>query len=414
VNFWNFIIQNDLTQILIQLKEKNYFQGEIRSLNKYQNIISLDLIMLDVKRLDFNLGIIRDITEKRSVEKRLRESEAKYRALVDNIQEGLMILDVHGNIVFVNSILCKSLLYAKAELIGSNLSEFISPHHFEMIKIQIESGEFQYTGHKEVLFKAKDNTEKVFLLSMSALYDSPSRYSGTIALCIDITDLSHQTTHLADMRGMLLRMILSETTERLLIAQGWLDILDSEISIPEHRYRLEKVMTEIEKLVLLNHQITEFTKLKSIYKIPFVLIPISDFKNDLKKLLSPFVPVASIQIDYRIPKSQLIRFKIPDVLTIGIEQIVRYSLKRKSSKIEISIKEIPDNNLQIQIVDNGKVFLETIESPETSKFLMNIILTDVLMKKIGGKVSITNILPKDGLQVSLTVPLDSKLINSLD
>jgi hypothetical protein len=70
--------------------------------------------------------------------------------------------------------------------------------------------------------------------------------------------------------------------------------------------------------------------------------------------------------------------------------------------------------LQIQIVDNGKVFLETIESPETSKFLMNIILTDVLMKKIGGKVSITNILPKDGLQVSLTVPLDSKLINSLD
>ena len=136
--------------------------------------------------------------------------------------------------------------------------------------------------------------------------------------------------------------------------------------------------------------------------------------NDLKKFLTPIIPVSSFQIDLRITKSQLLHIKIPDIITIGIEEIVRYSLKRKSSKIKISIEEISDNNLQIKIVDNGKAFFEIIESPETSKFLMNIILTDVLMKQIGGKVSITNILPKDGLQVSLTVPLNSKLINSLD
>ncbi len=47
-------------------------------------------------------GTIQDITERRRVEEKLRESEEKYRNIVETANEGITLIDSENIITFVN------------------------------------------------------------------------------------------------------------------------------------------------------------------------------------------------------------------------------------------------------------------------------------------------------------------------
>ncbi|MBI3528962.1 MAG: PAS domain S-box protein, partial [Betaproteobacteria bacterium] len=66
------------------------------------------------------LGITRDITERKHAGQALRESEAKYRQLIEQAADGIFISDAGGNFILVNSRGCELLGYTENELIGMN------------------------------------------------------------------------------------------------------------------------------------------------------------------------------------------------------------------------------------------------------------------------------------------------------
>jgi PAS domain S-box-containing protein len=74
-------------------------------------------------------GIAVDITERRKTEDALRESEEKFRALVENSLEGIFIIDFTGILRFANQAAGRIIDYPDyQELIGTkNVMEFVSP-----------------------------------------------------------------------------------------------------------------------------------------------------------------------------------------------------------------------------------------------------------------------------------------------
>ena len=64
------------------------------------------------------LGMSEDITERKHAERRLQESEAKYRHLIEQSDDGLFLNDAKGNFVLVNSRGCELLGYTEDELLG--------------------------------------------------------------------------------------------------------------------------------------------------------------------------------------------------------------------------------------------------------------------------------------------------------
>jgi len=67
----------------------------------------------------------RDVTERKQAEEALRESEEKYRTILESIEDGYYEVDLAGNLVFFNDSLCKILGYSPDELTGLNNRKFM-------------------------------------------------------------------------------------------------------------------------------------------------------------------------------------------------------------------------------------------------------------------------------------------------
>lgn len=71
-------------------------------------------------RPQFLLGMAEDITERKLAEQRVRDSEAKYRQLIEQASDGIFLSDADGNFLMVNPSGSKLLGYAPDELVGRN------------------------------------------------------------------------------------------------------------------------------------------------------------------------------------------------------------------------------------------------------------------------------------------------------
>ncbi|KAA0008392.1 MAG: PAS domain S-box protein, partial [Thermoplasmata archaeon] len=76
-------------------------------------------------------AIFRDVTERKKMEFKLRESEARLRALFDATTEMLILVDEDGNILDLNDAMAASLGGKKEEMIGKNMRDYLPPDIFE-------------------------------------------------------------------------------------------------------------------------------------------------------------------------------------------------------------------------------------------------------------------------------------------
>lgn len=70
-----------------------------------------------------------DITERRRAEERLRESETRYRQLVEKAQDIIYRTDFDGRFTYVNPMASRFIGYPEAELVGKRFTELIHPDH---------------------------------------------------------------------------------------------------------------------------------------------------------------------------------------------------------------------------------------------------------------------------------------------
>jgi PAS domain S-box-containing protein len=132
---------------------------------------------------------LRDITERKRAEEVLRESEARYRTILENIQDGYFEVDLAGNCTFANEARCQSLGYTKEELIGMNNRQFVeketSKKVFEVFNRVYRTGEPVGGLDEEVI--RKDGTKASSEISISLIRDLKGDPIGFRGISRDIT-----------------------------------------------------------------------------------------------------------------------------------------------------------------------------------------------------------------------------------
>jgi PAS domain S-box-containing protein len=136
-------------------------------------------------------GIVRDITERKQAEKDLRESEEKYRQLVNYAPAGIYEVDfVKGKLASANDVMSEYTGYSKDELLNMSAPDFLTRESQKQMADRIArliKGKKIY-GSAEYKARAKDGREFWMLVNARYFYDKYGKLKSAMVVAHDITD----------------------------------------------------------------------------------------------------------------------------------------------------------------------------------------------------------------------------------
>jgi len=131
-----------------------------------------------------------DITERKRAEEALRESEDKYRTILENIEESYYEVDIAGNLTFFNDSTCRILGYSKDELIGMNNQQYMAQESAQEVYQtfnKVYSTGIPNSGSDWEIIR-KDGTKRYVEASVLLIKDSKGQPLGFRGIGRDITE----------------------------------------------------------------------------------------------------------------------------------------------------------------------------------------------------------------------------------
>jgi PAS domain S-box-containing protein len=164
------------------------------------------------------LGEARNVTERKIAEEKLRESEEKYRTILEEIQEGYFETDLAGNFTFFNDTVCRSMGYTREELVGMNNRQYTDEE--ELKKVYEAFNKVYTTGQpcKNLEWKVnkKDGSKLYVEGFISLLKDASGNPIGFRGVTRDITERKLAEEKLQETLESLKKAV--ETTIQVLVS----------------------------------------------------------------------------------------------------------------------------------------------------------------------------------------------------
>lgn len=148
---------------------------------------------------EYVIAVVRDITERKRLEKSLKEQMELFQTLAEVTSTGIGIYNLEKNYIYVNKASELITGYSKEEIIGKPFYFMVHPDHLEMVK---QRGFRRLLGDKnlplryEIKIVTKDGTEKwVDFTAGQIMYQGKPAVVGTV---FDITHLKNTERQLIE------------------------------------------------------------------------------------------------------------------------------------------------------------------------------------------------------------------------
>ncbi|MGD2244938.1 MAG: PAS domain S-box protein [Candidatus Aminicenantes bacterium] len=171
----------------------------------------------------------------------LRESEKKYRLLIESSNDMLFTVDLKGNFLFVNKAFKKCLGYSKKEMMGINGFSLVHPDDLDEVKKKFA----QFTAGKsldniEYRYKTKSGKYIHILNNATPISDSEGNIVAALGIAKDISLRKKMEEELQKAHDELEQRVAVRTDELLKLNKK----LNQEI---KDRKRMEKALRESEE-----------------------------------------------------------------------------------------------------------------------------------------------------------------------
>ncbi|MFP5384705.1 MAG: PAS domain S-box protein [Bacteriovoracia bacterium] len=199
-HFSIFYSQEDQAKLLPQYKlqiaaERGRFEEEGYRVRKNGQKFWANVIITALKDPSGNVlsysKVTRDLTDKKTVEQKLRQSEERFKLLLDNVKDyAICMLDLEGNITTWNTGAEEIKGYSPHEVIGKHFSLFHSEEDVQTGKVDFiletakKSGRFEESGWRYV-----KNGNKIWAhVVITAVKDDQNNLIGFTKVTRDISD----------------------------------------------------------------------------------------------------------------------------------------------------------------------------------------------------------------------------------
>lgn len=155
--------------------------GEVRDVEVYSSPVAVQGQML-------LFSIIHDITERKQIERALRQSEARYRQIVETAEEGIWLIDADNKTSFVNRKFADMVGYTADMLIGKSVFAFFDREDQVRTAAMLSQLHQGRPEQYEARLQRQDGTHLSVLLNTSPFSNHISYYQGGLIMVTDITE----------------------------------------------------------------------------------------------------------------------------------------------------------------------------------------------------------------------------------
>jgi|GEM_PF-3425206 len=371
------------------------------------------------------VAVYNDITERKRIERELKENEQNFRDLVENLDDGVAIADENGNYLFVNQNFSKITGYSATELMkmtGWDLSRPEDQANLENKMRDRMQGKPVDTDYERIIVR-KDGTEIPVEISTTTTIWQGDKCP--MAIIRDISErkleeqkkdiLLHQVQEANErLRSLSRELINSQEAERKRISQELHDELGQALTAisldlgiieqnlhpetpPEIRDRLFDTKKNADEL---DQMIRELAlDLRPSLLDDLGLLP------TLNWYVKRFSQRAKIEVEVDVNGEEK---RLPGEIETALYRIIQEALTNvvkhaKAKKVGLRIDKRADVVMVI-IKDDGKGFdLDTMQSPETSTWGLGLIGMADRTALVGGDFKIYT-KPGEGTRIEVEIP----------
>lgn len=286
---------------------------------RYLSVIIGKLMRRDDGSIRKIIGTLQDVTERKQAELDYRQSESKYKLVLETINLAAVTLDKNGNIIFCNKYLTKLLGYSQAEIVGMNWMDHFIPRDLK---------NFMHNWFKNNAVEAhfinpiicRNGEERVMSWQNTIIFDENGDLRETTSIGEDITDQQKARQELiwakdvaekaSKFKSEFLSIMSHEIRTPMNAVIGTTNLLLSENPRPGQLEYLNTLKFSGENLLAIINDILDYNKIEAgkleLNKSPFNL---HQLIHKIKQSFHPRVAEKQLSLDAVIDEG------IPEMVT---------------------------------------------------------------------------------------------------
>jgi two-component system, sporulation sensor kinase E len=302
----------------------------------------------------YHMTIFRNVTERYQMEKKLRESEQKFRKIFEGSLDGMLLWDENQRIIDVNPAGEKYLKANNYEVVGKTMRDLLINCHFPDDELNEVMKNLMIEGHATDTLTITTRSGKTLHYEYSTKQNVVSNLSLTTFR--DVTEKLEMEANLhksdtLSVIGQLAAGVAHEIRNPMTALKGFVQLLE-DTSEGKHSMYFDVISTELNRIDTI---INEFLILAKPQAIKFVEHSITQIMSETVNLLSAQAVLYNVQFllhyDDDLPTlicepNQLKKVFI-NMIKNGIEVML------SGGFITITMKQTTDNRIHISIKDEG-------------------------------------------------------------
>ncbi|MBI4667406.1 MAG: PAS domain S-box protein [Nitrospinae bacterium] len=386
------------------------------------------------------IWILQDLTEHKVAEDALRESERKYRNIINTTSEGFWMVNPQFEMVEVNLSLLEMLGYTIDEMIGKKPYEFADERNAAIIRSHADI--IHTTTHRvfDVTLRAKNGMGIPVIINAATLGDAEGKVIGEAAFATNISGRKQAEQELlaakenaedaTKLKDKFISLVAHDLRSPFASILGLLKLIDEDRERPlhpEHREIIGKIIESGGNLTRMIGELLSISRLKTGTITPkprfldgFAIV--ARVAGGLSYLAQNkgIAVVNQVQPDYRI-------YADPDLFSEVIHNMVSNAIKfsRKGDRITIFAPEESVSTLAVQDTGTGispeniqRIFIheEKTSQPGTAGELgsgLGLPLSSDIMRAHGGSLGVESELGK-GSTFFASLPPTRPLVLAVD
>ena len=313
---------------------------------------------------------VEERSKRNEAEEALKESEKKYRTLVESTSDYIFGLDYNYRFTAVNTSFCKSIGKEEAQLLGKNIDDLNFDEDFknrwrELCDKVMKSGKETYSESNSFITNEYDKTFEIFL---HPIINREGRVTGIRGVCRDIsvrkkTELElirakEKAEELNELRSNFLANMSHELRTPMNSILGFAELIPEISDKPEIRNFANFIHRSGRRLMETLNLILDLTKIETgMLQIVYAPVDVIELINDIVKYFKPLAEDKGIKLNVVFKQNEITAILERQMLYEIVHNLVNNAIKFTDSgevRVEADFESsVEGDYLNIRVSDTG-------------------------------------------------------------